>query len=316
VKVLIGYDGEAGARAAVEDLVLAGLPGDVEARVLSVADLLVRIPHEDYPLASEADDRPTAKLVRTARAMAAQALREAQAASVEGVELVSTLFPGWDVRAEVATDSPRWALVKAAKEWGADLMVVGSHGMTALTRVVLGSVSQDVLGYAPCSVRIARTRERARAAPPRIVVGVDGSENAELAVAEVARRRWPDGTEVRVVTAVDPQLAMVVAYHSVCLTPPTVVGDVESAARHCAEAAVRRLSEGGMIATAVVDEVDPKRLLLEQAREWPADCVFVGAKGHRRLERFLLGSVSAAVASRAPCSVEVVRAADGLGSAW
>ena len=46
-----------------------------------------------------------------------------------------------------------------------------------------------------------------------------------------------------------------------------------------------------------------------RAERWGADCVFAGAKGLSRLERFLVGSVSTAVAARAPCSVEVVRAA-------
>ena len=58
--------------------------------------------------------------------------------------------------------------------------------------------------------------------------------------------------------------------------------------------------------TLVVKEGDPKRVLIEEAEQWGADCIFVGARGLRRLERFLLGSVSTAVAARAHCSVEVV----------
>jgi len=52
---------------------------------------------------------------------------------------------------------------------------------------------------------------------------------------------------------------------------------------------------------------DPKRLIVEEAASWNADCIFLGARGHSRLERFLLGSVAAAVAARATCTVEVVR---------
>jgi nucleotide-binding universal stress UspA family protein len=54
-------------------------------------------------------------------------------------------------------------------------------------------------------------------------------------------------------------------------------------------------------------EGDPKHVLLDEAEQWGADCLFVGARGLSRIERFLLGSVSAAVAARAQCSVEVVR---------
>ena len=53
---------------------------------------------------------------------------------------------------------------------------------------------------------------------------------------------------------------------------------------------------------------DPKRELPRAAEEWEADCIFVGSMGFsNRFERFVLGSVSAAVAARAHCSVEVVR---------
>jgi nucleotide-binding universal stress UspA family protein len=71
--------------------------------------------------------------------------------------------------------------------------------------------------------------------------------------------------------------------------------------------AVTLLQASGLAATATVKDGAPIPILLESAREWGADCIFLGARGHRFLERFLLGSVSAAVAARAECSVEVVR---------
>jgi len=60
--------------------------------------------------------------------------------------------------------------------------------------------------------------------------------------------------------------------------------------------------------TSQLREGDPKHELPKAAEEWGADCIFVGSTGFsNRLERFVLGSVSAAVAARAHCSVEVVR---------
>jgi nucleotide-binding universal stress UspA family protein len=60
-------------------------------------------------------------------------------------------------------------------------------------------------------------------------------------------------------------------------------------------------------ASVVVADCGPKQLLVQQADQWRADCIFVGARGLSRLERLLLGSVSSAVAARARCAVEVVR---------
>ena len=63
-----------------------------------------------------------------------------------------------------------------------------------------------------------------------------------------------------------------------------------------------------LIVTHVLREGDPKHELPKAAEEWGADCIFVGSTGFsNRFERFVLGSVSAAVAARAHCSVEVVR---------
>jgi nucleotide-binding universal stress UspA family protein len=59
--------------------------------------------------------------------------------------------------------------------------------------------------------------------------------------------------------------------------------------------------------TTAVLEGDPKRVLPAEADRFAADCIFLGAQGHGRVQRILLGSVSAAVAGRAHCSVEVVR---------
>jgi nucleotide-binding universal stress UspA family protein len=60
--------------------------------------------------------------------------------------------------------------------------------------------------------------------------------------------------------------------------------------------------------SSVVDDGPPKQVLVRLAEEFGADCIFTGATGYTsRFERFLLGSVSAAVAARAHCSVEVVR---------
>ena len=57
----------------------------------------------------------------------------------------------------------------------------------------------------------------------------------------------------------------------------------------------------------MIQEEDPKLLLIAEAERSNADSIFVGARGLSRVERFLLGSVSTAVVSRAHCSVEVAR---------
>jgi nucleotide-binding universal stress UspA family protein len=83
--------------------------------------------------------------------------------------------------------------------------------------------------------------------------------------------------------------------------------DGHARARLAAEAVERELTEAGLTAISIVREGDPKRMIVEEAQQWGADCNFVGAQGHGRVEKLHLGSVSSAVAARAHCSVEIVR---------
>jgi nucleotide-binding universal stress UspA family protein len=63
---------------------------------------------------------------------------------------------GLTVETAVRQGDPRTVIVDEAAEWGANLIVMGSHGRTGLKRFLLGSVAQAVVGHAPCSVEVVR----------------------------------------------------------------------------------------------------------------------------------------------------------------
>jgi nucleotide-binding universal stress UspA family protein len=67
------------------------------------------------------------------------------------------------------------------------------------------------------------------------------------------------------------------------------------------------LNEASLSVRTSIREADPKNLIVEEAARWDAHCIFAGCNDHSIVERLLLGTVSAALISRAPCSVEVVR---------
>ena len=160
-------------------------------------------------------------------------------------------------------------------------------------------------------------------APPRVMVGVDGSKDSQAAVEAVASRDWPRGTRVVVATFETGPLAMVrhwepsTIWGGPPLSPKTPAAERRPALRVVseAEAFVRRLRPDLIINT-LVQPAAPKYALISAGEEWNeerADCIFVGASGTRGLERFLLGSVSTSVAMNAACSVEVVRHRDRAG---
>jgi nucleotide-binding universal stress UspA family protein len=305
-KVLIGYDGSACADAALEDLARAGLAAELDALVISVADVwLPPDPNKFEPVFPERLPRAA----QQARAQAVQAVEASRALADQAAERLKALFPSWKVGAWACGDSPGWAVVKKADEWKADLVVVGSHGRSALERLFLGSVSQKVVAEAHCSVRIARPRRQPRHARLRILVAVDGSPDSSTAVRAVASRTWPALTEFRVAAVIDPRLETAVAWPGAYADQWLAEEDmnvsewVSRVVNHFAG----KLRDAGLQVETSVSAGDPKPLLLKAAEDWEADCIFLGARGLQHGERLFLGTTASAIATRAHCSVEIVR---------
>ncbi len=74
------------------------------------------------------------------------------------VEEIRKKAPDLTVTTRVVEGNPKDAILEEAREWRADLIVVGSHGYGRLKRMVLGSVAAAVVANAPCSVHVARTK--------------------------------------------------------------------------------------------------------------------------------------------------------------
>jgi nucleotide-binding universal stress UspA family protein len=219
-------------------------------------------------------------------------------------------------QAKTLKGDPKIAILDEAEHWGADLIIVGAHGYNALERFWLGSVSRAVASHAKCSVQIARHREARNASEKalRILLAVDGSEFSDVAVEEIANRPWPPGSEVHVIAVV--HLPFTPTPETWAL-PESYYSDLEKAGRVMAESAINRaisrLRESNStreIPLTLASEIivgHPEETIVKTAKTWGADLVAVGSHGYRGITRFLLGSVSQAVASHAPCSVEIVR---------
>jgi nucleotide-binding universal stress UspA family protein len=145
----------------------------------------------------------------------------------------------------------------------------------------------------------------------KILLATDGSECSEAATNAIASRPWPVGTEVRIVSVVE--IPVSIAPESWIL-PPGYYEEIETAISKRAQTAVdeaaKRLEEAQGDRIAVTTEVvtgAPKTAIVDTAGVWGADLIVVGSHGYSGFERFLLGSVSLAVAQHARCSVEIVR---------
>jgi nucleotide-binding universal stress UspA family protein len=302
MKLLIAYDGSSSADIALDDLPRAGLPAKTDAIVISVADIIVPPEPSLGPgMADPSFGEPSSKVVKTRREQISHALEEARGWASRASEKLRRLFPGWKVSTEACGHSPAWIIIEKADEWKPDLIVLGSHNRSALGRLFLGSISQTVLAEARSSVRIARERLAKEPSPVQIIIGVDGSPGAALAAAEVTKRTWPPDSKAFLLVVKDRSMTtawdwMEGAFKDEHTWMQSILGN-----------ASETLQAAGLTVSEIVKTGDPKVVLVEEAKRLKADCIFLGARGLRRLQRLLLGSVSSAVAARAPCSVEIVR---------
>jgi nucleotide-binding universal stress UspA family protein len=142
----------------------------------------------------------------------------------------------------------------------------------------------------------------------KILLAIDGSPCSDVAVREVASRPWPAGSEVEIVTSLhapivpDPFLIGVMVYEEMMDRQRQAAPELLDKA-----AAEIRAANADLHVTTKVLKGPPKERIVEEAESWGADLIVVGSHGHGAVTRFVLGSVSHAVASHAHCSVEIVR---------
>jgi nucleotide-binding universal stress UspA family protein len=210
-RLLIGYDGSDCANAALDDLRSVGLPTELDVKVLTVADVwLPQDTHRLEPIYPDVEP----KAVRRARAAALEYLKQAEGTAKAGCARVREVCPKWNVEPRALADSPAWAIGRVAREWRADLVLVGSHGRSTVERFFVGSVAQKVAVDAPCSVHVARPRPDRELQKFRIMIAVDGSADSESAVQAVLNRNWRPNTDFRVVTVIDHRVQSAVAWPS------------------------------------------------------------------------------------------------------
>jgi len=134
----------------------------------------------------------------------------------------------------------------------------------------------------------------------KILLAVDGSHFGFTAAASIAARPWPPGSIIRIVHVCE-SAAEATDINPARLQPPF------PPAPYAIEKALGRLAGLPFKVEAKVLPGRPKAAILDEARDWGADLIVVGSHGTSGIERFLLGSVSLAVAAHAHCSVEIVR---------
>jgi nucleotide-binding universal stress UspA family protein len=284
-KVVIGTDGSASGRAAVDAAAHFPWPARADA-VLIVASRGLR---EWSP--------------------AARALAQGAAQRV-GASALRSLRRRWPAAlCRYPLQAPSGALLAAARSTRGAI-VVGSGGRGLLGRILLGSVSRQVVQGATCPVLVVKGRLRQAR---RFTIGVDGSANSRRAALMVARLPVPAGGRVTLVSVIEP-----VRVPSGGLISARISGALRGEAARLAAQRRRklervqrllriRLRRAGWKVQELVRTAAPLEGLLDAAKASRADVLVIGARGTGGVARLLLGSVAEGAMGRAPMSVLVVR---------
>lgn len=292
MRILVATDGSEGAQAATEWLTTFPLPEQSEVLVLVAAEI---------PWAALAEP--------TAASMAAYdeaVLGAAQRAGDEARAVLARRWPSTQTR--VVHGDARALIPQHAGEWRADLVVVGARGLGAVAGFFLGSVSSAVVHAAPCAVLVVKGQPRRLR---RVLIAVDGSEDALAAARFYAALPVDASTVVELVGVVDPPRM-----------PRTAPALVTPALQQAVAAALaeRRASIDQGLARAEAEIVrtrprverstptgSPADEIVSAAKAHGADLVVLGARGLGPIQRLFIGSVSDRVLHHAECPVLVVK---------
>jgi nucleotide-binding universal stress UspA family protein len=208
--------------------------------------------------------------------------------------------------------SPVETIVEYAAEEKADLIAMGTRGMGGIKRAVLGSVSSGVALHAPCATLVVRSTKKGGARPiGRVMVAVDGSENAQRALEAAIDMAKVLKLELQIVH-VDyvPGLLWSMGLPGSMIPADRIESDAESFGQQLVSKAMKFAKDGGVASPKgemVSKLTSPAQAIVDLAEQREVDVIVVGTRGLGGFKKMLLGSVANSVLHYAHCSVLVVK---------
>ena len=211
---------------------------------------------------------------------------------------------GLTVTTTVSEGLPGDAIAPAVEARGADLVVLGTRGLTGLKHLLLGSVAERALRTAPCPVLAVKDDDPAGPFE-RILCAVDFSESSERALDLAAELAREYGAELHIVHAVDLPLTLMTPYE--VAVPDGLIREAREAAQRKLDGTLERLRGRGLEAKGHLGDVPAAPAIADCASQHGADLLVLGTRGHTGLKHLLLGSVAERTIQLSPCSVLVAK---------
>ncbi len=146
MKILLAVDGSAYSDAAIEEVLRRPWPPQSEVRVITAFDTPLMVGIESWAATPTYFDQLQKAVREGAKATTDRALEKLKAIKDAALKISSETIEGL----------PRQVIIEEGERWGADLIIMGSRGLSAWNRLLLGSVSSAVIHHAKCSVEIVR----------------------------------------------------------------------------------------------------------------------------------------------------------------
>lgn len=203
------------------------------------------------------------------------------------------------VSTRLESGDPVKRILELAAELDVDLLALGTHGRRGFRKWVLGSVTDQLLRRAPCSVLTVGSpprpvRHRERLPYERILSAVDFSEGSLLALDEAIAFWRKSRGELVLVHVLEPE-------HEEGL-------DAEAARARLSRALPDPVPEGCRSEIVVVEPGEPHREIRREAEERAVDLVVAGVSGRGALDDLLFGSTISQIVRTVGCAVLSVRA--------
>ncbi|MCA9471878.1 MAG: universal stress protein [Nitrospirales bacterium] len=212
--------------------------------------------------------------------------------------------PFVSIRTVLANGHVTNVITKQAEKRKADLIVMGSRGLSNVAGYLMGSVSRKVLMHAPCAVLTVKEKIPEN---PDVLLAVDGSNASKRAVRTFHSWIYPEGVSLHVLSVVPQFLAgigpnLIAKSHAKTLLRPFQLRAREIIAHYR-----QFFLKDGYRVTVSVKEGEPRKVILEQLESQKANLAVLGSKGLTGPERFQMGSVSEWVSDYTSCSTLVIR---------
>ena len=146
MKILLAVDGSPCSDAAVEEIDRRPWPDGSSVKVLNAFELPIAGTPEGWVLPPTYFEELDQAVKKQAQSIVERALEQLRKKKNGTITIDGQFLPG----------PPRAVILEEAESWGADLIVLGSHGYSRWERLLLGSVSQSVVSHAKCSVEVVR----------------------------------------------------------------------------------------------------------------------------------------------------------------